>query len=137
MQISPYLNFPGDCAEAFAFYAELLGGAIEMSTTHGDTPMANQVAPEWHEKIIHIQMKTADGFTLMGSDAPPAYYNKPQGFSVSLQMNDPAEAERIYAALAEKGEVRMELQKTFWAERFAMLSDRFGTPWIINCAPQG
>ncbi len=137
MQISPYLNFPGDCAEAFAFYAKLLGGTIEMSTTHGDTPMANQVAPEWHEKIMHIQMKTADGFTLMGSDAPPAYYNKPQGFSVSLQMNDPAEAERIYAALAEKGEVRMELQKTFWAERFAMLSDRFGTPWIINCAPQG
>ena len=82
---------------------------------------------------MHIQMKTADGFTLMGSDAPPAYYNKPQGFFVSLQMMDPAEAERIYAALMKGGVASMELQKTDWAERFAMLTDRFGIPWIINC----
>ncbi len=65
--------------------------------------MADRVPAEWHHKIMHIQMKTADGFTLMGSDAPPAYYNKPQGFSVSLQMMDPAEAERIYAALMRGG----------------------------------
>lgn len=134
MQINPYLNFAGNCAEAFAFYAKLFGGTIEMSMTHGGTPMASEVPADWHDKIMHIQMKTADGFTLMGSDAPPAYYSKPQGFFVSLQMSDPAEAERIYAALIDGGVASMKLQKTFWAERFAMLTDRFGTPWIINCA---
>ncbi len=133
MQINPYLNFAGDCAEAFAFYAKLFGGTIEMQMTHGGSPMADQVPAEWHHKIMHIQMKTADGFTLMGSDAPPAYYNKPQGFFVSLQMMDPAEAERIYAALMKGGVASMELQKTSWAERFAMLTDRFGIPWIVNC----
>jgi PhnB protein len=135
MQINPYLNFAGDCAKAFSFYAELFGGTIEMSMSHGGTPMADQVPADWHDKIMHIQMRTPDGFTLMGSDAPPAYFRTPQGFSVSLQTSDPAEAERIYAALVEKGTASMELQKTFWAERFAMLTDRFGIPWIINCAP--
>ena len=134
MQAHPYLNFPGTCAEAFRFYVGLFGAAIDMEMTHGGTPMADMVPPDWQDKIMHIQMRTPDGMVLMGSDAPPPYYAKPQGFAVSLQMGDPAEAERVYAALAEGGEVRMELQKTFWAERFAMLSDRFGIPWIINCA---
>ncbi len=133
MQINPYLNFAGNCAEAFAVYAKLFGGTIEMQMTHGQSPLAASVGPDWQDKIMHIQMKTADGFILMGSDAPPAYYNKPQGFFVSLQMMDPGEAERIYAALMEGGVASMELQKTSWAERFAMLTDRFGIPWIVNC----
>ncbi len=137
MHINPYLNFAGNCAEAFAVYADLLGGKIDMMTTHAETPMAANVPADWQDKVMHIQMSTPDGFALMGSDAPPAYYSNPQGFSVSLALDDPAEAERIYAALAERGAVRMELQKTFWAERFAMLTDRFGIPWIINCAPAG
>ena len=133
MKANPYLNFDGDCAEAFRFYAEVFGGTIDMEMTHGGPPMADQVPADWHDKIMHIQMRTPDGMTLMGSDAPPAYFKTPQGFAVSLQLTDPQEAERIYTALSQDGEIGMALQKTFWAERFAMFSDRFGTPWIINC----
>ena len=69
----------------------------------------------------------------MGSDAPPGRYNEAKGFSVSLQVKEPAEAERVYNALAENGKVLMPLQQTFWAIRFGMLVDRFGIPWIVNC----
>jgi PhnB protein len=134
MRANPYLNFPGNCAQAFKAYADVFGGTVEMEMTHGNSPMADQVGADWQDKIMHIQMKLPDGDLLMGSDAPPMYFEKPQGFAVSLQLSDPADAERIYAALSKGGEVRMELQKTFWAERFAMFSDRFGIPWIINCA---
>ena len=83
---------------------------------------------------MHVQMKTPDGFALMGTDAPPAFFKTPQGFSVSLTVDDPGEAERIYKALADRAKaVSMELQKTFFAERFGMLTDRFGIPWIVNC----
>lgn len=70
---------------------------------------------------------------LMGSDAPSGRYEEPKGFSVSIQLKDPADAERIFRALAEKGTVRMPLEKTFWAQRFGMLVDRFGVPWMVNC----
>ena len=138
MQISPYLHFDGDCAEAFKFYADLLGGEIEMMMKFGESPMTGDVPDNWQDKVMHVQMKAADGFALMGTDAPPAYFKTPQGFSVSLTVSKPAEAERVYAALADKAQaVSMELQKTFFAERFAMLTDRFGIPWIVNCPPQG
>jgi PhnB protein len=70
---------------------------------------------------------------LMGSDAPPQYYQKPQGFSVSLSVTDPADAERKFNALAQNGTVQMPLQQTFWAVRFGALVDQFGIPWMINC----
>jgi PhnB protein len=73
---------------------------------------------------------------LMGSDAPPDRFEKPQGISVSIQTDDPTEAERIFAALADNGLVTMPLQQTFWAIRFGMLVDRFGIPWMINCEQQ-
>ena len=133
MNVHPYLNFPGNCREAFDFYAKLFGAKIDQITTHGEMPADMQVHEDWTDKIMHIQMTVGDTL-LMGSDAPPAYYNNPQGFSVSLQLGDPKEAERIFAALAEGGNVRMAIVKTFWAERFGMLTDRFGIPWIINCA---
>jgi PhnB protein len=133
MQINPYLHFSGDCAEAFAFYAKLLGAKVDMMTTFGESPMAGDVPADWKGKVMHAQMKAPDGLVLMGTDAPPAYFKKPQGFSVSLTVNQPTEAERIYTALADRGQVTMELQKTFWAEKFGMLTDRFGTPWIVNC----
>jgi PhnB protein len=90
------------------------------------------VPPEWRKKILHARL-TVNGEVLMGSDAPPDRYEEPKGFSVSLQIKDPADAERIFASLAENGAVRMPLQQTFWAARFGMLVDRFGTPWMINC----
>jgi PhnB protein len=131
MQVSPYLNFPGTCKEAFEFYAKVLGGKIEMMQTHADSPMKDQHAG-WGDKILHVTMKVG-GAVIMGSDAPPSYYNKPQGFYVSLGIEKPADADRIYNSLLDGGSIQMPIQETFWAKRFAMLTDRFGIPWMINC----
>jgi PhnB protein len=132
MQLNPYLFFNGQCEAAFKFYAELLGGKILAMMTHAGTPAENQVPPEWREKIIHARMVIGEQL-LMGSDAPPGHFHQPQGFSVSLMVDEPEDAERIFHTLAENGTVKMPLQKTFWAIRFGMLVDRFGIPWMVNC----
>ena len=132
MQLNPYLFFTGQCEAAFKFYAELLGGKIIAMMTHAGTPAENQVPPEWREKIIHARMVIGEQL-LMGSDAPPGHFHQPQGFSVSLMVDEPEDAERIFHTLAENGTVKMPLQKTFWAIRFGMLVDRFGIPWMVNC----
>jgi len=132
MQLNPYLFFNGQCEAAFKFYAELLGGKILAMMTHAGTPAENQVPPEWREKIIHARMVIGEQL-LMGSDAPPGHFHQPQGFSVSLMVDRPEDAERIFHTLAENGTVKMPLQKTFWAIRFGMLVDRFGIPWMVNC----
>lgn len=132
MQLNPYLLFNGQCEAAFKFYEKCLGGKILMMQPHAGTPAADQVPAEWRSKILHARMTVGDQ-VLMASDAPPDRYQEPKGFSVSLQMNDPAEAESTFRALAEKGNVQMPIQQTFWAVRFGMLVDRFGIPWMINC----
>ena len=132
MQLNPYLFFNGQCEAAFKFYAQLLGGKIIAMMTHAGTPAENQVPPEWREKIIHARMVIGDQL-LMGSDAPPGHFQPPQGFSVSLMVDNAEDAERIFPNLAESGTVKMTLQKTFWAIRFGMLVDRFGIPWMVNC----
>lgn len=134
MRVVPYLNFDGNCAEAFRFYAEVLGGTIEAMTTHGETPIAEQVPPEYHDRVLHARLVVRDQ-VLMGSDSRPDLHERPQGMSVSLQIGDPADAERIFNALAEGGEVTMPYQETFWAAGFGMLTDRYGVPWMINCDP--
>jgi PhnB protein len=131
MQLNPYLTFNGQCEAAFKFYERCLGGKIEAMIPHAGTPAEQHVPQEWRKKILHARL-TVGGEVLMGSDAPPDRYEEPKGFSVSLQIKEPADAERIFAALAENGVVRMPLQQTFWAARFGMLVDRFGTPWMIN-----
>lgn len=132
MKLNPYLSFNDECEAAFKFYEQCLGGKIESMMTYGDSPMAEQTPPEKLNKIMHVSLILGDT-VLMGSDAPPQMFEKPQGFSVSLLFTDPAEAERIFNALAENGTVQMPLQATFWAARFGMVVDRFGTPWMINC----
>lgn len=133
MQINPYLLFTGQCEEAFRFYEELLGGKIGFLQTYADSPGAEHVPPEWRGKVMHARMTTPGG-VLMGSDPPPGRQQKQQGFSVSVSVDDPAEAERIYYALAEGAvAVTMPIQETFWARRFGMVTDRFGVPWMINC----
>lgn len=136
MQANPYLTFDGRCEEAFKFYEKSLGAKIEAMVPHTGTPAAEQVPAEWRSKILHAKLTIGDT-TLMASDAPPDRYQKPQGFSVALHVKDPAEAERVFKALAEKGSVLMELQQTFWAARFGMLVDRFGIPWMVNCEQGG
>ena len=131
MQFTPYLNFNGDCEAAFRFYQRVLGGELEMQT-HGDSPIAGQVPPAWHNRILHARLVFGDA-VLMASDSPPEMYQRPQGLYVSIGLQDVADAERIFHALAEGGSVIMPLDRTFWAERFGMLVDRFGIPWMINC----
>ena len=132
MQVNPYLVFNGECEAAFQFYAKCLGGKIEDMITHAGTPAEKFVPPEWGSKIMHARL-VADGQVLMGSDAPPDHYAKPQGISVSLHVKTPAEAERIFQALSDGGKINMPLQQTFWSERFGMFEDRFGIPWMVNC----
>jgi len=132
MQINPYLSFTGDCETAFNFYQKCLGGKIEAMIRHEGTPAEQHVPPEWKSKIMHARL-VSDGAVLMGADAPPGHGKKPTGFSVSISVKQPADADRIFAALAENGTVQMPIQETFWAVRFGMLTDRFGVPWMINC----
>jgi PhnB protein len=132
VQLNTYLIFNGNCEEAFKFYERCLGGKIEAMMTHEGTPAAGQVPAEWSKKIMHARM-TVDGYLLMGSDAPPEQYRIPGGFSVNIGVKDAAQAERIFHALAEGGTVHMPIGETFWAIRFGMLVDRFGTPWMVNC----
>jgi len=133
MKMNAYLYFKGDCEAAFKFYAKCLNGTIEMMRTHADTPMRDSMSPEWRNKIVHARMTVGDQL-LMGSDAPPEHYEQAGGFSVSLTMDDPSHADRIFNSLAENATVGMPLQKTFWALKFGTLVDQFGIPWIINCA---
>jgi PhnB protein len=136
MQLNPYLLFNGQCEAAFKFYERIFGGKIEAMIPHEGTPAAEHVPPEWRKKILHARLSVGDE-VLMGSDAPPDRYEAMKGFSVTLGIDDPAEAERIFHALAENGTVRMPIEKTFCALRFGMLVDQFGTPWMINCEPAG
>ena len=135
MELSPYLTFKGDCEAAFKFYEKCLGGKIEVLVPHAGTPAEQQVPPEWRNKVLHAKLVVGD-IVLMGSDAPPDRYEQPKGFSVALEVEKPADADRMFKALSEKGQVTMPIQKTFWAERFGMLVDRFGTPWMVNCESQ-
>jgi PhnB protein len=132
MEISPYLNFNGQCAEAFTFYAECLGGKIVMMQTFGESPMKDQVPPEFQDKVLHVRLEVG-GQALMGSDAPVGRYDAPQGMSVSLSIPKASEGERIFAALSAGGRVTMPFAKTFWAAGFGMVVDRFGIPWMVNC----
>jgi len=136
MQLNPYLLFNGQCEAAFKFYEKILGGKIEAMIPHEGTPAAEHVPPEWLKKILHARLVVGDT-VLMASDAPPDRYAAMKGFSVSLVIDDPAEAERVFHALAENGTVDMPIQQTFWALRFGMLVDQFGTPWMVNCAQAG
>jgi PhnB protein len=132
MQLNPYLTFDGRCEEAFKFYEQVLGAKIVVLMRHEGTPMAEHAPAEWRKKILHGRI-SVNGALLMGSDAPPERYEESKGFYVTLGISDPAEAERVFAALAKGGTVRMPLQETFWATRFGMLADQFGIPWMINC----
>ena len=132
MQLNPYLSFNGDCEAAFKFYERILGGKIGFMMRYQESPMAGQTPAEWQDKIMHARLAVGDK-VLMGSDAPPGHSEPMKGFSVSLGIDDPTEADRVFNALAEGGKVGMAIQPTFWALRFGMLVDRYGTPWMVNC----
>jgi PhnB protein len=133
MQLTPYLYFNGQCEEAFRLYEQLFGGKIEAMIPHAGTPAESQVPPEWGPKIMHARL-TVGKSVLMGSDSPPGHYHDgSKSFSVNIEVEDPLEAERVFHALAEGGKVTMPIQSNFFAQRFGMVADRFGIPWMVYC----
>jgi PhnB protein len=131
MKIAPYLMFEGNCREAFTAYETVFGGRIVAMMGHRGTPAEAHVAPEWLDKIMHACLEL-DGQMLMASDAPPGRSDGPmRSVSVSVNVPEVAEAERIFAALSEGATIQMPMEETFWAPRFGMLRDRFGTNWMI------
>ena len=131
MRLNPMLTFDGQCEAAFKFYEQCLGGKIVTMLTYRNSPMAEQVSSEWLDKILHTTLNV-DDTVLMGCDTPPEHFQEAKGISVVIGIAEPANAERIFHALAEGGIVQMPIQQTFWAVRFGMLRDRFGIPWMIN-----
>jgi PhnB protein len=134
MKLNPCLSFDGRCEAAFKFYLQCLGGHMQTKMTWGESPMADQVPAEWRDRIVHSTMVVGET-ELMGSDAPPDRYEQPKGFFVTIQVEDPTEAETVFNKLAEKGAIQMPMQKTFWSPGFGMLVDQFGIPWMINSGP--
>lgn len=132
MHINPYLNFNGQCAEAFKFYEEVFGGKVTFSMTWGEMPDADQFPKEAHKLIMHTSLTVGDQ-TIMGADSPPGQYEKPAGLNVSIHVKDVAEGERLFNKLSAGGSVTMPFQKTFWSPGFGMCADRFGIPWMVNC----
>ena len=131
MNITPHLNFNGQCREAFEFYAKLLDGEIKFSMTWGEMPGAEQFPAEMHKLIMHSTLNVGDQ-VLMGADAPPDRYQPPKGMNVSIHVKDTAEGERIFNALSENGKVAMPFEQTFWSKGFGMCVDQFGIPWMVN-----
>ena len=132
MKMHPYLNFNGDCEAAFTLYEQHLGGELGPIFRYGGSPMSGAVPPDWSDKIMHGSI-VIGGQTLMAADVLGAQYEAPKGFSLTLQIASAAEAERIFQALAANGRVTLPLEKTFWAERYGHVVDRFGIQWVINC----
>ncbi|HET6555222.1 MAG TPA: VOC family protein [Dyella sp.] len=130
MQFIPYLDFDGQCREAFDFYAKVFKGSVTMRVTYGESPVASEVPAEMHARVMHNQLESA-GTILMGADGPPG--NKNDRGCVNVQVDTPEEAERIFHGLMDGGEAQMPIAETFWSKRFAMLTDRYGKAWMINC----
>ena len=132
MKLDVYLNYPGHCQQAFQFYEQHLGGKITMMMTHQQQPGAT-VPDDWKNTILHARMEIGDT-VLMGADIPGAEPMRSAYLTLRLQTDE--EADRIYALLSEGGQIFMKMQKTFYASRFAMLRDRFGTSWMLLCEKQ-
>ena len=136
MKFTPYLNFKGDCKEAFEFYAKTFGGTIDAMMPFEGTPAAEHVPPDQQSQIMHACLSVGDQ-TLMASDCFGGMYQKPSGMSVSIHFDTADEGRRVFDALAQGGEIVMPFEPTFWSSGFGMVTDRFGTPWMINCQPAG
>lgn len=130
MKLYTYLNFGGNCRAAFEFYEKHLGGKITMMTTHGEQPDANKVPADWKKAVLHGRIELGDT-VVMGADIPPDRFQPMRSAYLSLLLDSDEEAERIYALLSEGGEIFMPMEETFFAHRFAMLRDRFGTSWML------
>ena len=135
--IQPYLFFNGRCEEAVEFYKKALGAEVQMMMRYKECPEPippDRVPPGFENKIMHASFRIGES-TVMASDGCSTDKTNFQGFSLSVSVATEAEADRVFAALSEGGQVRMPLAKTFWSPRFGMLEDRFGVGWMVSVAP--
>ena len=130
MKLFTYLNYGGNCRQAFEFYAEHLGGKITMLMTHGDGPDAGRLPPEMKDTVLHARMELGET-SLLGADVPPDRFQPMRSAYLTLMLDSVEDAERIYALLTDGGQIFMKMEETFFAKRFAMLRDRFGTSWML------
>jgi PhnB protein len=132
-QAIAYLSFDGTCADAMRFYEKTFGGKLELLMSGAESPMADQIPKDCAHRIIHARLALPGGGTLYAGDAPmQVKYEGIKGVAMTLDFDTVARAQEVFAALSEGGAVTMPMQPAFWAKTWGMLTDRFGTPWIIN-----
>ena len=130
MKLYTYINYGGNCRQAFRFYEEHLGGKITMMTTHSEMPNSTDVPPDWKNAILHGRLDIGET-VLMGADIPPERFQPMRSAYLSLLVDSAEEAERVYELLFNGGQIFMPMEETFFAFRFAMLRDKFGASWMI------
>jgi len=130
MQLHTYLNYGGNCEQAFRFYEEHLGGKITTMITYAQQPGLNEVPEEFKNAILHARVLLG-GVEVMGSDVPPERFQPMRSAYLSFSVDSTEEAERIYKLLSVDGQIFKPMEETYFAFRFAMLRDRFGTSWMI------
>jgi PhnB protein len=136
MAFYPYLNFDGNCREAFTRYQEILGGELDVMAMSDMPPQEGvEISPEQADLVMHAALTVGDGGLLMASDDPTGNFQEPQGMYVNYTVDDTAEAERVFKELSDGGVIVMPIGETFWSPRFGMCIDRFGTPWMVNTNP--
>ena len=130
MKLDIYLNYGGNCEQAFRFYEQELGGKITMMMRHGEQPNAANVPADWKNAILHARIEFGKT-VLMGADIPPDRFQPMRSAYLTLTLGSAEQAERLYALLADGGQIFMKMEETFFASRFAMLRDKFGTSWML------
>ena len=137
MQIEPYLFFNGRCEEAIEFYCSALGAEVTVLMRYKESPdpiEPGMIPPGSDDKVMHATLRIGET-QIMVSDGDCSGQPGFQGFSLSIAVANEAEADRVFAALADGGQVQMPLGKTFWSPRFGMLADRFGMGWMVSVNP--
>lgn len=130
MKLRTYINYGGNCEEALRFYEQHLGGKITALIPHGSQHLPEGAPPGWEKAILHARFSLGE-MELMANDVPPERFQPMRSVYLSISVDRTDEAERIYALLSDGGQIFMPMQETFFAFRFAMLRDRFGTSWMI------
>jgi PhnB protein len=130
VQLHTYLNYGGNCEEAFKFYEKHLGGTITMLMRHSEAPDPRNVPAGWEKAVLHARMDLG-GTELLGADIPPDRFQPMRSAYLSLTLDSDREADRVFALLSDGGQIFMPMQDTFFASRFAMLRDKFGTSWML------
>ena len=137
MKLDVYLNYGGNCEQAFRFYEQHLGGTITMMMRHGEQPNAGNVPANWRNAVLHARIEFGKT-VLMGADIPPDRFQPMRSAYLTLTADSAEQAELLYALLTDGGQIFMKMEETFFASRFAMLRDKFGTSWmLLHERPEG